>query len=169
MKRTLLLAAALIVMPGPSLAAGHGKTQTLIVRGAVSQDCTLSTNPMTFPHIGVGYLHPKGNKPVVQQSSLGVRCTKGSSVQIAMDTGLYGSKAGTQFGSRSMKSSPGNSYIGYDLCHDSACASVWTPSGYTYRSPTDVGSSLPVYGRIITGQQADAGSYSDTVTVTVSF
>lgn len=169
MKRALLLAAVLGLIPGFSAAAGHSKTQPLTVRGAVSQDCTLSTNPMTFPNVGTGYLHAKSNKPVVQQSSLSVRCTKGSSVQIAMDAGLHAGKAGAQFGSRSMKSSPGNSYIGYDLCHDSACASVWTPSGFAYRSPSDSGSSLPVYGRIVTGQQVDTGSYSDTVTVTVSF
>lgn len=169
MKRVFFLIAALSLFPGVSSATGHSKTQALTVRGAVSQDCTLATNSMTFPNIGVGYLHSKNNPPVVQPSSLSVRCTKGASVQVAMDAGLYGSKAGAQFGSRSMKSSPGKSYIGYDLCHDSACASIWTPSGYTYHSTSDVGSTLPVYGRIPAGQQNDAGSYGDTVTVTVSF
>jgi spore coat protein U-like protein len=86
-----------------------------------------------------------------------------------MNTGLYGSKAGVSFGTRSMKSSPGNSYLGYELCHDSGCSSIWTPAGFAYTSPTDAGSSLPVWARIKAGQQVDAGSYSDSITVTVNF
>jgi len=161
----LVLACASAV---PGAAATHSKTQTLTVRGSVSQNCSLTTSPLAFPSMGIGYVHQPG-KTVAMQSSLGMRCTKGASVQISMDTGLYGGKAGPQFGSRSMKSSNGKSYLAYDLCHDSACASVWTPQGYTYVSPSDAGSSLPVWGRIKTGQQADLGSYSDSVTVTVSF
>lgn len=168
MKSALLLAAALGLMPGVSIAANHAKTQTLSVRGSVSQDCTLSTNPMTFPSIGVGYIHPSG-KAVLVQSSLDVRCTKGSVVSIAMNNGLYGSAAGAQFGSRSMKASPGADYLGYDLCHDSACARIWSPAGYIYTSPTDTGSTLAVWGRILTGQKSGQGSYADVVTVTVSF
>jgi spore coat protein U-like protein len=87
-----------------------------------------------------------------------------------MNAGLYGSKAGVQYGARSMKSAAGKNYLGYDLCHDSACAALWsTTAAYTYVSPGDAGSSLPIYGRIITGQQADASTYTDSVTVTVSF
>lgn len=161
----LLVIACASTVPG---AAATRKAQTLTVRGTVSQNCSLTTSPLSFPSIGIGYIHQPG-KTISTQSSLGMRCTKGAAVQIAMDTGLYGTKAGVQFGSRSMKSSSSKTYLGYDLCHDSACASVWSPQGYTYVSPSDAGSSLPVWGRIKTGQQADLGSYSDSVTVTVSF
>lgn len=168
MKRVLFLVAALGLLPANSDAAPHSKTQTLNVRGSVSQDCTLSMNPMAFPSVGVGYIHPAGRNVLVQ-SSLSVHCTKGSVVSIAMDSGLYGTAAGAQFGSRSMKSSPGTDYLGYDLCHDSGCASIWSPAGYIYKSPSDAGSTLPVWGRILTGQKSGQGSYSDVVTVTVSF
>jgi spore coat protein U-like protein len=169
MKRVLLFAAAVALMPMPSAAATHSKTQTLTVRGSVTQNCLLTANPVTFPNAGIGYIHNAGNA-VYAQSSLGMRCTKGAVAQISMNAGLYGSKAGTQFGSRSMKSTQGKNYLGYDLCHDSACANFWsTTSAYPYTSSSDAGSSLPVYGRILTGQQADAGTYTDTVVVTVSF
>ncbi|HET7813890.1 MAG TPA: spore coat U domain-containing protein [Candidatus Baltobacteraceae bacterium] len=138
------------------------------MRGSVLQNCLVSVGSVTFPNAGIGYIHNSGNV-VLTQSSLGMRCTKGAVAQISMNTGLYGSKAGTQFGSRSMKSTQGKNYLGYDLCHDSACASVWSPAAYTYTSATDKGSSLPVWGRIKTGQQADSGTYADSVTVTVSF
>lgn len=163
------LAAVAATSSSPTSAATHSHTQTLTVRGSVTQNCSLTTHAVAFPNIGVGYLHPSGNKPVTVQSSLGMKCTKGAVVQISVNAGLYGSKAGTQFGSRSMKSSPGKSYLGYDLCHDSGCLTVWSPVNFTYTSPSDAGSSLPLWGRIVTGQTIDAGSYSDSVTVTVSF
>jgi spore coat protein U-like protein len=168
MKRAVLFAALIAISPGLTTAATR-KTQTLTVRGSVTQNCLLSTNAVTFPNVGIGYIHNAGNK-VFTQSSLGMKCTKGALAQISMNAGLYGSKAGTQFGTRSMKSTQGKNYLGYDLCHDSVCANIWSPtSPYSYTSPSDAGSSLPIYGRIITGQQADAGTYTDSVTVTVNF
>lgn len=162
---------AIALMPCRSDAAtAHSRSATLQVRGSVSTNCSLLTNAINFTSIGIGYLHSASNPPIVKSSTLGVKCTKGAVTQILMNAGLYGSKAGTQFGTRSMKSNPGKNYLGYELCHDSNCASIWSATtGYTYTSPTDAGSSLPVWARIKTGQQADAGSYSDSVTVTINF
>ena len=66
--------------------------------------------------------------------------------------------------------SPDGNYLGYDLCHDSACNSVWTAQGYTYVSPGYQGSSLPVWTVIKTGQpHVKQDPYRDAVTVTISF
>lgn len=145
----------------------HGqKTSVLTVRGSVATTCTLSTSPFSFS-IGVGYIHAPNNV-IVKQNSLSVKCTKGAATQISMNSGLYGSAAGSQFGSRSMKDAGGD-YLGYELCHDSSCSSVWR-TGFGYVSPSDAGSSLPIFTRIKTGQsQAKQGSYSDSVTVTINF
>jgi spore coat protein U-like protein len=167
--RCAAVAGSLIAMlPSASSAATRQRAATLQVRGSVSSNCTLATSPISFT-IGAAYIHGSNNPTVLKQSTLGIKCTKGAVTQISMDTGLYGSKAGVQFGSRSMKSNPGKNYLGYELCHDSGCASIWTPQGYAYTSPSDAGSSLSIWARIKTGQQVDAGSYSDSVTVTVNF
>jgi spore coat protein U-like protein len=159
-----LLFLTLTVAPATSGAAAHSHTATLTVKGSVTLKCTLSTSPISFS-MTEGYLHSPGNT-VVQQSALGVDCTKGASAKVVMNSGLYGSK--TSFGSWSMKSSPGKNYLGYNLCQNSSCATLWTQS-YSYMSPSDKGSSLPVYAEIKTGQsQVDAGSYSDSVVVTVN-
>jgi spore coat protein U-like protein len=163
-----ILALVVGTSPCAGAAATHQHTASLQVRGSVNSNCSLTTFAINFT-VAAAYVHSKNNAAVLQQSSLGVKCTKGAVTQISMDAGLYGNKAGAQFGARSMKSNPGKSYLGYDLCHDSACASLWTPTAYSYTSPTDAGSSLPVWARIKTGQQVDAGSYSDSVTVTVNF
>lgn len=164
---SLFLTTTSPLFAGMAPAALHSRTATAVINGSVSTNCSLTTQPITFT-IGVGYIH--GPKPTIyQQSSLGVRCTKGAHVTIGMNGGLYGSAAGKQFGSRSMKSIDG-SYLGYELCHDSGCSTVWTASGYSYVSPSDAGSTLPVWARILTSQsQVKQGSYSDSVTVTVNF
>lgn len=172
MKQYLLAAALALAWSAQSLAAQapliHGKrTATITVAGSVSSTCTLSTTPFTFT-IGVGYIHSPGNK-ILKQNALSVRCSKGTSAQIGMNYGLYGSAAGSQFGNWSMKDGSGD-YLGYDLCHDNACAAKWGPSGFNYVSVNDKGASVPVWTRIITGQShAKQGSYSDSITVTISF
>ena len=168
MKRIAAVAALVLVTVAPALAVTtHKKTATLTVKGSVASTCTLTTPAFSF-NIGVGYIHSPGNT-ILKQNTLGVKCTKNATTQITMNTGLYGSAAGSQFGSRSMKDSSGD-YLGYELCHDNACSAVWNSQGYNYVSPSDHGSSLPVWTRIKTGQaQTKQGSYSDSVTVTISF
>lgn len=174
MRRVLLIASIVLACGAPAAAATtpqtviHAKrTSTVTVVGSVGSTCTLTTTAFSVT-MGVGYIHSPGNT-VLQQGTLSVKCTKGAHAQIGMNAGLYGSAAGTQFGSRSMRDAYGD-YLGYELCHDSACSSVWSASGYNYVSPGDKGTTLPVWTRITTGQsKAKQGSYSDAVTVTISF
>ncbi len=172
MKAIFLIAGMSVIAAAPALAmtapAAHAKrTSTLTIKGSVSTACSLTTSSFTFT-IGIGYIHAPGNA-ILKQNMLAVRCTKGASTKIAMNTGLYGSAAGVKFGSRSMKDSSGD-VMGYELCHDNACSAIWTPQGYNYVSPGDRGSALPVWTRILTGQpHVNQGSYSDSVTVTINF
>lgn len=161
-----LVAAASHAMPALAVPQ-HSRSSSLTVKGSVLTNCTLATSAFTFT-IGLGYIHgPK--QTILKQGSLGIKCTKGANVQIKMNAGLYGSAAGSQFGTRSMRDSTGD-YLGYELCHDSGCSNIWNATGYSYVSPSDAGSSLPVWARILTSQpQVKQGNYSDSVTVTVNF
>ena len=175
MKRTALAVTLAIATTTPALAVTapavtHGKKTSAMTVGATvvpNVTCKFTTPNFNF-EFGVGYIHAPG-KVITQQRPLVVTCTKGAKTQITMNTGLYGDKAGAQFGSRSM-GSPDGHYLGYELCHDSGCKAVWTPQGYTYVSPTNNPSSLPVWTVIKTGQsQVKQDPYHDAVTVTISF
>lgn len=172
--RTLLFGAALLawIAPGSGALANatHARNATVTVRGSVPASCSLATTPASgfVFTIGLGYIHGPGHA-VLQQGSLTVKCTNGAHTQIGMNTGLNGAKAGAQYGSRSMSDGSGD-YLGYELCHDGGCSSIWSASGYTYVSTSDAGASLPVWTRILSGQpHVKQGQYSDSVTVTISF
>lgn len=171
--RFLLFGAALLASMAPASGAAantSGKSAALTVKGTVPASCSLATLPaggFTFT-IGLGYIHGPGHV-ILRQGTLSVKCTNGAHTHIAMDAGLSGARAGTQYGSRSMADGNGN-YLGYELCHDSGCSSIWNAAGYTYVSTSDAGSSLPVWTRIVSGQpHVQQGQYSDSVTVTISF
>jgi spore coat protein U-like protein len=176
MRRIVFTATLVVLTATPTLAVTttpvtHGQKTTAIAVGATAVSnvsCAFGFPAFDF-HIGINYIRNPGNI-VTQNTPLGVWCTKGATTQISMNYGLYGSKAGSQFGNRSMKSPNDGTYLGYDLCHDAACHAVWTPQAFTYVSTSDVPQFLPVWTVIKTGQkQVNQVDYNDSVTVTVSF
>jgi spore coat protein U-like protein len=95
--------------------------------------------------------------------SVTVSCHSGASYSIALSAG-----AGT-FASRFMTGAAGQ--LRYNLFTDAQRLTVWGDgtSGSTTVSGTGTGGSYTVYGRIPALQNAPAGSYSDTITVTVTY
>lgn len=162
--------ATLIAASAPPLLAStqtqHHPTSVQI-HAAVSPDCFVSTPSFAF-NLGIGFVQAPGSS-TYRQGSLTLRCTKGAHIAVGLDLGLHGGATAAQFGSRSMKMPSSANYLGYELCHDAGCGNVWAPSGYTYVSPSDTGSALSVYARIVTGQRVFLGSYSDAVTATLNF
>jgi len=145
------------------------KQSSLKVNASVASTCKLTTQPLTFPAAGIGYIQaPKHT--ILVQTSLTLRCTKAATALVVLDNGLYSTFADASFGARALKLTGGSSYISYDLCRDSACAAFWNASGYRYVSPSDAQLTLPIWGRIVTGQRASLiGSYADSILATVNF
>jgi spore coat protein U-like protein len=65
----------------------------------------------------------------------------------------------------------GSDYLRYDLYSDNARATIWGGTGAGYSGYTGTGTSgtVTVYGRVAASQNAPVGSYSDSVTVTITF
>jgi spore coat protein U-like protein len=170
----LAMVAVCLVSASPSNATTQklsNKTDVTI-KAAVSTRCSVTTFPIAFT-LGSGFVQSPGSS-LVKHSSLALKCTKGANVAVGMNRGLYAGSTSATFGSRSMRLTVTNSkggwqYLGYDLFHDNACTTVWAPTGFTYVSPSDAGSSVDVYARVITGQQVVLGTYTDTITATLNF
>ena len=96
-----------------------------------------------------------------------VNCTKGTQVTISMDKGQ-----GTGASTTTRKLASANDSLNYSLYTDTSRSDVWGEdadavvfSGAGLLSQT----TLDVYGRIAAGQDVKPGSFSDTVTVTLSY
>jgi spore coat protein U-like protein len=97
-----------------------------------------------------------------------VRCTKGASVSIGIDTGAH---AGAVVGSTRAMANGANS-LGYDFYQNATYTTLWTTSGlglYSYVAADNSPATVTIYGRVPAGQDVPAGTYQDTVQVTVNY
>lgn len=105
-----------------------------------------------------------------QTGSIQYQC-KGSGGVITID--LSPSPGGTYSTPRTMKS--GSDILQYNLYPDVTNSQVWgngTNGTYHYTATLSSGThvlTLTVYGTIPAGQDVAVGSYTDTITVTISF
>ncbi len=102
-----------------------------------------------------------------QTSTIGMTCTGRTAWQVGLDNGLNASG-----NVRRMRLGSTGNYVTYELYRNSARTLRW---GNTLNTDTATGTgtgnpqALSVYGRVPAPQTPAAGSYSDTVTVTITY
>lgn len=100
-------------------------------------------------------------------TTIGILCTGRTAWNVGLDNGNH---VGTS--NRRMRQSTADVFVDYDLYRDAARSQVW---GNTIGSNTSAGSgtgnvqSLTIYGRVLAPQSVPAGSYSDTITITLTY
>lgn len=163
----LALTAALL----PVRADAGSATGTLTVTATVSSSCTIANATLGFGPYTPGS-HQSGN------AAFSVTCTLDAPFGVAMGAGAHGSGTGA---SVTRKMSNGTTFLNYQLYTNAAETTVWgttCPSTSPYTNcvggnGTGAPVSLTVYGAIpATGNGATAvgtGSYTDTVTMTITF
>lgn len=167
-----ILTALLCGVAGTALAATYD-TGTLTVSATVTAHCTVTTTDLAF-----GNYDP--NAATAQDSSAGkisTICTKGSTPIIALGQGSNPTGISTDAAPERQMSDGATtpSMLAYNLYTDSTYGTVWgnTPTtGVTQASASADGTTAvdtTVYGRIAANQYVPAGSYSDSVVVTISF
>lgn len=164
-----------IAVAGGTALAGSS-TGTLSVTASVAAHCTVSAPTLAF-----GSYDPIGaNASAVLDGTTTATftCTKKSAgVYVTADTGANPTHAtGTcavATCTRAMADGSGD-YLSYDLYTDSGHTVVWNTTnsgGHTYQPTFDTSTTATatVYGEIPAGTQVPAGSYSDSVTMTINF
>ncbi len=151
------LLAAAVIHARPAAAATD--TGTLTVTATVTSNCALSGGTLAFGN----YVSGQTTNLDVQGSINYVNCPAGT-LTFELDNG-----ANANGGQRRMKS--GNSYLNYQIFKTGARNSNWGSGAEAVQIQVlQAGSgSVPVYGRIPAGQTVPPGSYSDTVTITLTF
>jgi spore coat protein U-like protein len=158
----------LSMVSGAVLAATPALAETtsanLGVTATVTANCTVSTNPVAF-----GNVNTLAGTNVDATGDVTVRCTNGTGWSAAANAG---SGTGATLATRRMTA--GANTLDYALYTDAARTSIWgdgsASSATVTNTGTGAGQTFTIYGRVPSGQAAvRAGSYSDTVSVTVTY
>ncbi len=165
---TMMGLGALSILPTGAEAATA--TSNFTVTATVTANCTISTVGITFG----AYDPVVANKTTAKDANgtVTVSCTNGATTTIGMSQGSNPTGTSTAAApDRRMIS--GADYLSFALYQDAARTTVWgdvgTPSVVTYTSTGVAASTINIYGRIPAGQDAAVGTYTDTVTATISF
>lgn len=156
------LAAVAAVASTPALAATA--TNTMPVSVNVINSCTVAATPMAF-----GAPTAIGGAPVNTTSTISLACTNGATYDVALDLGTH-----FQATQRYMSNAAGTVTIPYNIYSDAARSAAWGSTSGTNTVAGSAGLSgavvLTAYGQIpASAASVGAGSYTDTVTVTVTF
>ena len=159
--------ASLLLVPVVVASAGS-VTTNLMVSATVETTCAASANPLSF-----GSYRP-GQGTVSANTTLAVRCGKGTPFTIALDAG----SGGVAVMQRAM--SLGAYQLQYNLYTSAAHRTVWGDGTMSSATVSGIGHGLStgqavietVYGQVpdvVGNQDLAPGLYTDTVRVTVSY
>ncbi|MGX7953052.1 Csu type fimbrial protein [Tsuneonella sp. HG249] len=157
MARTVLFSASLGAVAGlqGSPVTAESASSTIAVSLVVEPSCGVSATPAAFAG--------RTGEPMDAVSRIEVSCNDVTPVEVRLDRGLNGDGA-----NRRLAGDAG--YVSYAIYSDAARSLAWHP-GLAQTAQAGFGSlSLSAYGRIDAGATRQAaGSYRDTITVTVDF
>jgi len=133
-------------------------TGTFNVTLTVTSVCSVSASNMAFSSMPTGTTTSSN-----ATSTLTVNCSNGAAYSVALDNGQNVSSS-----QRRMRLGATSNYINYNLYSDSGYSVPWA----TLTGQTGSGSNqtITAYGNVPSAQAiATPGSYSDMVTVTISY
>jgi spore coat protein U-like protein len=147
-----------MLMAGDALAVT--RTGSLPVQASVTSACNISTASMDFGTFTSG---ATTNKDVA--GSIGYAGCTGVTFTLELGTGANAS--GT---TRNMKAT-GTELLRYEVYKDSARAQVFGSgtSGLSVTAAASGTGTVPVQGRIFSGQAVPIGTYTDTLAITLTF
>lgn len=158
----ILIGAVLGLTAGSAMAATS--TTTFGVNATVADSCSVSATALDF-----GSIDPLAGTDKDTTTTIDVTCTNTTTYDVGLDAGAT---TGATVTARQMTDASTNT-LDYSLYSDSGRTTNW---GDTVGSDTVAGTGdgtaqvLTVYGRVPSGQQtATVGTYSDTITVTVTY
>lgn len=152
----------LLIAPTCASLTTSGGTFPFSVTASVVNNCNITATPVAFGATGVL------RSAVTANGTITAQCTNGDAYRISLNGGSSGNVA-----ARTMQRSGGGTTVGYQLYLDSAFGSAWGDgtSGTSMATGTGTGAqqTFTVYGRVPAQGTPTPGSYSDTITATISF
>lgn len=135
-------------------------TTTASITAAAAAICTVTAGTLGFGTYN-------GTTAATAAAAISVNCSNGAAYQVGLDDGLDPSATARRM------AGPGGARLSYELYSNSARTLAWGDGSALGARVSGTGSgsaqSLTVYGRIPAGQLVAAGSYTDSVVVTVEY
>jgi spore coat protein U-like protein len=150
-------------------ATASTSTTNLSVTASVGGACVVSTNAVSFGSYDP--LSANASAALNGTGTVTVTCTNGTDGTITLGEGANAdSGSSTSVPLRRMSDGAGN-FLSYFLYQDPSRNNVWANTAGTGSVHNGDGTStaLTVWGQVTGGQNVPAGSYSDTVVVTITF
>jgi spore coat protein U-like protein len=158
----ILVFCALLIAGAPARAATA--TTTFGVSANIVPTCSVSAAALNF---GAAIPNPISSN-VDSTSTITATCSSGADYTIALNAGIQGGTVALR------RMGAGANTLNYTMFTDAGRSSVWGDGtlGTSLFNSSGSGSAqaITVYGRIPSGQTAPStGTYTDTVTVTITF
>lgn len=148
---------------GVSSAMAASTTGNMNVSASLVGTCALSTQNVAF-----GVVTPAATGKATAMGILWIQCSNGTNATITLDKGT-----GTSILARSMGGTGSNTdRLNYNLYADSGYHSVWgntTTGSYSIAIGDSTNEFYNVYGAIPLNQYVKSDTYSDSVTVTLTY
>jgi spore coat protein U-like protein len=158
----LALSFATALAPCAAFAAGSD-ADSFEVTATMLASCEVSASDLAF-----GNYDPVTASHLDADTSLSVTCTNGTPYHVGLS---LGDGAGASMAERRMTKSGDTETLSYVLYQDDQRSVLWGTTGADRLSGTGDGTpnTIDVYGRVPMQQSAPAGTYDDTIVVTVSW
>ncbi|MDF7630917.1 MULTISPECIES: spore coat U domain-containing protein [unclassified Pantoea] len=167
-----LIAAGWLLSASPCFASST--TDSFQVTAEITSGCAFgssgSSSSTDFGTLDFGTMSAiSSNVDVASSSGAGsivVTCTPGTAITLALDYGENGGSSSSRYLSN------GSATLAYQLYQDAAHTTVWGSDSlaYSVSSFPDSTQTYTVYGRLFaTAGLPASGTYSDTVTVTLTY
>jgi len=168
--RKLFLAAGFAALMSIPAMAVETVTANITPSAEVDAHCTITGNALSF-----GVYDSIAGTAVTQTTTISVACTNGMAAPpVTLDQGLHAAAGSTGAAPLRQLNDGGDNTAAHNLTYNlysGGYVSVWeNVTGVNAPTPDGTSHTMTVYGKIDANQHsAYAGSYSDTVVVTVTF
>jgi spore coat protein U-like protein len=162
MTRIFLLAALLLAWLSAECRAGTA-TANLSVNITITAGCTVTGNTLSFGSQSILAAN------IDQSTTIGVTCTNTTAYNVGLGVGANGASVTAR---KMLGGASNTEYVNYSLYSDAART---INLGQTIGTDTVTGTgngavqTLTIYGRVPPQTTGSAGSYTDTVLITVTF
>jgi len=160
LKLPLLITAVVLA----DAASASTTTDSMAVTATVTASCHIAAGSA----LAFGSYDASTNTNVDGTATISTTCTNTTTYDIGLDAGL---KSGATVSTREMNDG-GTNYLPYSLYSDAGRTTNWGDTVSTdtvAKTGTGTAQTTTVYGRIPANTSAVPGSYTDTVTITVTY